>query len=305
MKASIACSNSEETKFNNQYEKHLRSLKLQGMSESTIDVYSRALRRIFAYFNRTPDKLLVSELEQYFSDLVDTHSWSTVKIDRNGLQFYWKHVLKRKWKFVEIVKPPQVRRIPDILTIEEVSLLLSKVELLRFRVVLFGIYSMGLRISEGVSLKVCDIDKRRMQVHIRNGKGHKDRFVPLPHSTLNAFRKYWSVHKNPELIFPNILGGTETVKHTKKAMNIGCVQAAFRAASADSGINKKVSVHSLRHSYATHLLESNVNLRVVQKILGHTRIETTTRYTHFTKVTLEYSDSIINDMVSKIHFHNL
>ena len=88
MKASIACSNSEETKFNNQYEKHLRSLKLQGMSESTIDVYSRALRRIFAYFNRTPDKLLVSELEQYFSDLVDTHSWSTVKIDRNGLQFY-------------------------------------------------------------------------------------------------------------------------------------------------------------------------------------------------------------------------
>ena len=198
-----------------------------------------------------------------------------------------------------------MRRIPDILTIEEVSLLLSKVELLRFRVVLFGIYSMGLRISEGVSLKVCDIDKHRMQVHIRNGKGHKDRFVPLPHSTLNAFRKYWPVHKNPELIFPNILGGTETVKHTKKAMNIGCVQAAFRAAAADAKINKKVSVHSLRHSYATHLLESNVNLRVVQKILGHTRIETTTRYTHFTKVTLEYSDSIINDMVSKIHFHNL
>ena len=214
-------------------------------------------------------------------------------------------MLKRKWKFIEIVKPPQVRRIPDILTIEEVSLLLSKVELLRFRVVLFGIYSMGLRISEGVSLRVCDIDKRRMQVHIRNGKGHKDRFVPLPHSTLNAFRKYWTVHKNPELIFPNILGGTETVKHTKQAMNIGCVQAAFRAAAADAQINKKVSVHSLRHSYATHLLESNVNLRVVQKILGHTRIETTTRYTHFTKVTLEYSDSIINSMITKIHFHSL
>jgi site-specific recombinase XerD len=305
MKASVAVFVDEETKFNVQYEKHLRALKLQGMSKRTIECYSRSLRRIFAYFNRVPDKLLVSELQQYFSDLVDTHSWSTVKIDRSALQFYWKYVLERKWRFVEIVKPPQIRRIPDILTIGEVSTLLSHIELLRFRVVLFGIYSMGLRISEGVSLRVCDIDKHTMQVHIRNGKGHKDRLVPMPYSTYNAFKKYWIVHRNPKLIFPNILGGTETVKHTLHAMNIQCVQAAFRAGVLDSKINKKVSVHSLRHSYATHLLEANVNLRVVQKILGHARIETTTRYTHFTKETLVNSDSIINNMVSKIHFHNL
>ena len=305
MKASIVNSVSEESKFNRQYEKHLRSLKLQGMSESTRDVYGRSLRRIFAYFNRTPDALAVAELEQYFSDLVDTHSWSTVKTDRNGLQFFWKHVLKRKWKFVEIVKPPQVKRIPDILTINEVSRLLSNIELLRFRVVLFAIYSMGLRISEGVNLRVADIDSERMQVHIRNGKGHKDRFVPLPYSTLNALRQYWKVHRNPKLIFPNLLGGSETVRHTSKVMNIGCVQAAFKAAVTDTKINKRVSVHTLRHSYATHLLEANVNLRVVQKILGHAKIETTTRYTHFTKVTLDNSDSLINDMVCKIHFHSL
>ena len=170
---------------------------------------------------------------------------------------------------------------------------------------MFTIYSMGLRISEGVNLRVCDIDKERMQVHIRNGKGHKDRFVPLPHSTLNALRKYWVMHKNPNLLFPNLLGGSERVKHTSQVMNIGCVQAAFKAAARDSKINKRISVHSLRHSYATHLLEANVNLRVVQKILGHVRIETTTRYTHFTRVTLDYSDSVINEMVSKIHFHDL
>ena len=305
MKAAIVSSYSEDAKFKVQYEKHLRALKLQGMSESTIDLYSRSLRRVFAYFNRAPDKLLVAEFEQYFSDLVDTHSWSMVKIDCSALQFYWKHVLKRKWRFINIVKPPQARKIPDILTISEVSNLLSHIELLRFRVVLFAIYSMGLRVSEGVSLQVCDIDKHTMQVHIRNGKGHKDRLVPMPYSTYNAFKKYWVVHKNPKLIFPNILGGTETVKHTLQAMNIQCVQAAFRAAAADSKINKKVSVHSLRHSYATHLLEANVNLRVVQKILGHARIETTTRYTHFTKEILVNSGSIINSMVSKIHFHDL
>jgi len=305
MKATIVSSYSEDVKFNRQYEKHLRALKLQGMSERTIECYSRSLRRIYAYFNRAPDKLLVADLEQYFSDLVDSHSWSMVKIDCSALQFYWKHVLKRKWRFINIVKPPQVRKIPDILTISEVSNLLSHIELLRFRVVLFGIYSMGLRISEGVNLRVCDIDKHIMQVHIRNGKGHKDRLVPMPYSTYNAFKKYWVVHKNPKLIFPNIMGGGETVMHTPKVMNTQCVQAAFRAAVTDAKINKRVTVHSLRHSYATHLIEANINLRVVQKILGHTRIETTTRYTHFTKEILVNSDLLINDMVSKIHFHDL
>jgi len=305
MKAAIVSVEKFESKIKAKHEQLARALKLHGMAESTTNCYLRGFRRICDYFKRLPDKLLVADLEQYFSDLVDTHSWSTVKIDFSALQFYWKHVLKRKWRFIHIVKPPQVRKIPDILTISEVSNLLSHIELLRFRVVLFAIYSMGLRVSEGVSLHVCDIDRHTMQVHIRNGKGHKDRLVPMPYSTYNAFKKYWVVHKNPNLIFPNILGGTKTVKHTLQAMNIQCVQAAFRAAAADSKINKKVSVHSLRHSYATHLLEANVNLMVVQKILGHARIETTTRYTHFTKITIENSDSIINSMVSKIHFHDL
>jgi integrase/recombinase XerD len=305
MKASIASVEKKESKINAKHEKLARALKLQGMAESTTKCYLRGFRRVCEYFNRLPDYLLVSEFEQYFADLIDTHSWSTVKIDLNALVFYWKFVLKRKWRHVEIVRPPKVKKIPDILTISEVSQVLAHTELLRFRVVLFAIYSMGLRISEGVNIRVADIDKEKMQVHIRNGKGHKDRLVPLPYSTLNALRRYWKVHRNTELLFPNILGGTETVRHTKQPMNIGCVQAAFRAATADSGINKKVSVHSLRHSYATHLIEANVNLKVVQYILGHSSIVTTARYTHFTKVTLENSDSAINEIMLKIHFHDL
>ena len=305
MKASIASVEKKESKIRERHDKLARALKLQGMAESTIKCYLRGFRRVCEYFNRLPDYLLVSEFEQYFADLIDTHSWSTVKIDLNALVFYWKYVLKRKWRHVEIVRPPKVKRIPDILTISEVSQMLAHTELLRFRVVLFAIYSMGLRISEGVNLRVADIDSEKMQVHIRNGKGHKDRLVPLPKSTLNALRRYWKVHRNTELLFPNILGGSDTVRNTKKPMNIGCVQAAFRAASADSGINKKVSVHSLRHSYATHLIEANINLKVVQYILGHSSIVTTARYTHFTKVTLENSDSAINEIMLKIHFHDL
>jgi len=305
MKASIASVEKLESKINVNHEKLARALKLQGMAESTTKCYLRSFRRVCEYFNRLPDYLLVSEFEQYFADLIDTHSWSTVKIDLGALVFYWKYVLKCKWKHVEIVRPPKVKKIPDILSISEVSQVLAYLELLRFRVVLFAIYSMGLRISEGVNLRVPDIDSERMQVHIRNGKGHKDRLVPLPKSTLNALRRYWKVHRNTELIFPNILGGSDTVRNTKKPMNIGCVQAAFRAAAADSGINKKVSVHSLRHSYATHLIEANINLKVVQYILGHSSIVTTARYTHFTKVTLESSDSAVNEIMAKIHFHDL
>jgi integrase/recombinase XerD len=305
MKASIASVEKNELKLIVKHEKLARALKLQGMADSTTKCYLRGFRRVCEYFNRLPDYLLVSEFEQYFADLIDTHSWSTVKIDLNALVFYWKFVLKRKWRHVEIVRPPKVKKIPDILTISEVSQVLVHTELLRFRVVLFAIYSMGLRISEGVNIRVADIDTEKMQVHIRNGKGHKDRLVPLPKSTLNALRRYWKVHRNKELLFPNLLGGSDTVRNTKKPMNIGCVQAAFRAATADSRINKKVSVHSLRHSYATHLIEANVNLKVVQYILGHSSIVTTARYTHFTKVTVENSDSAINEIMLKIHFHDL
>ncbi len=305
MRGLIASSEKSESKISKRHEELARALKLQGMAESTTKCYLRGFRRVCEYFDRLPDYLSVSEFEQYFADLIDTHSWSTVKIDLGSLVFYWKYVLKHKWKHVEIVRPPKVKKIPDILTVSEVSQLLAHTELLRFRVVLFAIYSLGLRVSEGVNIRVADIDSKSMQVHIRNGKGHKDRLIPLPVSTLHALRRYWKVHRNPELLFPKIFGGKDTVMHTKLPMNIGCAQAAFRAAAKDSGINKKVSIHSLRHSYATHLIEANVNLKVVQHILGHSQIETTARYTHFTNVTLENSDAAINEIMRKIHFHDL
>ena len=160
----------EVKRFNKLYERHRRLLKLQGKAPKTIEAYSRALRRLREYFDCCPDKLKPEQFEVYFSDLVESHSWSTVKIDRNGLQFFWKYVLKRKWKFVEIVKPPQVKSIPDILTPAEIERLIGATRKLRYRVFLLTTYSMGLRLGETLSLEVGDIDAECKRVHIRCGK---------------------------------------------------------------------------------------------------------------------------------------
>jgi len=163
---------SEQSRFDGLYKRHLRALKLQGLSDSTIDVYSRALRRIGHFYGCCPDRLGTEQLEHYFAELVESHSWSTVKVDRNGLQFFWKHVLKRDWSWVNIIKPPKIRSLPDILTPNEIERLIAATRKLCYRVFLLATYSMGLRLSETLALEVGDIDGERKQVHIRRGKGH-------------------------------------------------------------------------------------------------------------------------------------
>lgn len=157
------------------YQRHLRSLKLQGKSQKTIEAYSRAVRRITEHFDYCPDKLTIEQREQYFADLVKSHSWSTVKIDRVGLQFFWKHVLKKDWQWLNIVKAPKVKSLPDILTVTEIEQMIAATSKLRYRIFLLTTYSMGLRLAEALSLQVGDIDGQRKKVHIRRGKGHKDR----------------------------------------------------------------------------------------------------------------------------------
>ena len=162
----------ETNRFNELYQRHLRLLKLQGKSKKTIDAYSRAVRRISEHFDCCPDQLTLEQRENYFSELVDSHSWSTVKVDRNGLQFFWKHVLKRDWQWIKIIKAPEVRSLPDILTVADVEQLIGATRKLRYRVFLLATYSMGLRLSETLALQVGDIDGQRKQIHIRRGKGH-------------------------------------------------------------------------------------------------------------------------------------
>jgi integrase/recombinase XerD len=229
----------EQKRFDALYEQHLRGLKLHGYSDSTIDVYSRAVRRLSDHYDCVPDQLSVEQLEVYFAALVDSHSWATVRVDRNGLQFFWKYVLKADWDWLEIIKPPQVRTLPDVLTIGEVGQLIAAARKLRYRVFVLTTYSMGLRLSETLSLQVGDIDAETQRVHIRRGKGHKDRFVPLPDHTCNALRALWARHRHPHLLFPNCVGSPEHIRQATTHMDRGGTQKAMKVLLAECGIKKR------------------------------------------------------------------
>lgn len=230
---------SEQKRFDGLYVQHLRALKLHGYSASTIDVYSRAVRRLTAYFDCIPDQLSTDQLADYFAELVDSHSWATVRVDRNGLQFFWQHILKRDWQWVEMIKPPQIRTLPDVLSVPEVERLIATARKLRYRVFVLTTYSMGLRLSETLSLQVSDIDAQRQRVHIRRGKGHKDRFVPLPDLTYQALRALWAKHRHPRLLFPNPVGSPERIRQATSPMDRGGAQQAVKALVMECGIKKR------------------------------------------------------------------
>lgn len=230
---------SEVKRFAALYDRHCNLLKLQGKSQSTIDAYSRAVRRIRDYHDCCPDRLSKAQLEHYFGELIESHSWSTVKLDRLGLMFFWKHVLEKDWQWLDMVKPPRVQSIPDILTPKEIEQLLCATRKMRYRVFLLTTYSMGLRLTEALSLHVGDIDSGRRLVHIRRGKGHKDRMVPLPDKTLAALRVLWSKHRHPSMLFPNTKGSMATIRQATSHMNIGGTQNAMKVVVRQCNIKKK------------------------------------------------------------------
>ena len=230
---------------------------------------TRAVRRVSQHFDRCPDKLSTVQLQRYFPELVDSHSWSTVKIDRDGLQCFWKHVLKRDWAWLYLVKAPRTQSLLDILTRAEIEQLIGATRKLRYRVFLLVTYSMGLRLGEALSLQVGDIDRPNGQVHIRRGKGHKDRLVPLPDLTYQALRTLWCRHRHPRWLFPLAAGPMARVRQARTHMDRGGAQSAMKAVVTECGIHRKVSIHSLRPSFATHLLEQGLSLRHIQALLGH------------------------------------
>lgn len=206
----------QQKRFYSLYHKHLSALRRQGKAkaEAAIEAYSRVVRYIGEFDDRPPDALTQEQLEGYFASLVKTHSWSTVKIDCNGLQFFFKHILKREWRWVDVVKPPQVKTLPDMLTLKEIERLINGTRELRYQAFILVCFSMGLRLGEALSPRVGDIDSERMKVHIRQAKGKKDRYVTLPELSLEALRRYWATHRNAQLLFP--LGRTPEERKERK-----------------------------------------------------------------------------------------
>jgi site-specific recombinase XerD len=225
--------------FDRQYQTHLKHLKLKGLRPKTIEAYARAIRRLGGYFSHQIDDLTEAQLTDYFSDLIETHSWSAVKLDLYGLKFYTTHVLHKPWVMPQLVKPPKSQRLPDIVTVDEAQQLFSATRTLSYRVFYFTLYSLGLRLGEGLALKVSDIDATRRRVHIRDAKGNRDRFVPLPDATLSALRQFWQIHRHPELLFPNRHGGLKGAHRARSPLDRGGVQTTLRQVALDCGLNQK------------------------------------------------------------------
>ena len=225
--------------FARQYDSHLKHLKLKGLQPKTIDAYSRAIRRLGGYFDYRIDALSEAQLTEYFSDLIGTHSWSAVKLDLYGLKFFTTHVLKKPWAMPDLIKPPKTQRLPDIVTVDEAQRLFLATRVLSYRVFYFTLYSLGLRLGEGLALTVADIDAERMRVQVRDAKGNRDRLVPLPQATLAVLRRFWQTHRHPELLFPNRSAGLKGAQRASSPLDRGGVQLTLRKVATACGLKKR------------------------------------------------------------------
>ena len=220
------------------YQSHLKHLKLKGLQPKTIDAYARAVRRAGDYFDHRIEAFTEAQLTDYFTDLLASHSWSAVKLDLYGLKFFYTHVLRKPWVAPDLIKPPKAQRLPDILTVAEAQRLFQATQVASYRVFFFTLYSLGLRLGEGLRLQVGDIDASRGRVHIRDSKGNKDRLVPLPEATLALLRRFWQLHRNPCLLFPNRHGGIKGAGHAQTPLDRGGVQVTLRKVAQHCGLKK-------------------------------------------------------------------
>jgi integrase/recombinase XerD len=280
----------------------IECLQLRGLAERTQEAYTRAVRQLAAHYHKSPDRISEAELRQYFLYLknVKHYSRNTMTVAICGIRFFYEQTLNRNWAIFGIVRPAPEKKLPVILSLAEVRQILAGVRLPRYKVCLTTIYSCGLRLQEGTHLQVADIDSARMMIHVRHGKGAKDRYVPLPQRTLQLLRQYWITHRNPLLLFPAEGRDHIDLAQATEPMSKSSVQDAFHAALKDSRLNKRASVHTLRHSWATHLLEVGVNLRLIQEWLGHSSPATTSVYTHLTVKAEQLGAVTINQLMSDL-----
>jgi integrase/recombinase XerD len=280
----------------------IECLQLRGLSERTQEAYTRAVRQLAEHYHKSPDLITEEELRQYFLFIMNVKHYSrnTMTIALCGIKFFYEQTLNRSWAIFGIVRPPREKKMPVVLSCEEVRQILGYLKLPRYKVSLTTIYSCGLRLQEGTNLHVADIDSARHLLHVRHGKGAKDRYVPLPERTLQLLRGYWMSHRNPLLLFPSPGHGDIPLSTSTEPMARSSVQDAFHAALKESRINKLASVHTLRHSWATHLLEAGVNLRLIQEWLGHSSATTTSLYTHLTARAEELGRQTIEDLMGDL-----
>lgn len=276
----------------------IEDMQLRGLAERTQDSYVRSVRQLAEYCHKSPAQVSEAELRQYFVYLQNEKkvSASTFRVRLNGIKFFYEHTLKRGWPLLQLIHPAVVKKLPVVLSEVEVRQVLGCVRRAHYRVCLSTIYSCGLRLLEGVQLRVEQIDSAHRRLHIRGAKGGQERLVPLPSRTLAMLREQWQRHQHRVWLFPGVREG----RLAQGPMNESGVGRAFRAALAESGINKAATVHTLRHSWATHLLEAGVNLRLIQSWLGHSSLSTTAIYIHLTLKAHRQATELIDELMDDL-----
>ncbi|MDZ4345435.1 MAG: site-specific integrase [Candidatus Binatia bacterium] len=286
--------------MNDWYQRMVNTLQLNGKGERTQQAYARSVRMLSQFYGKTPDLVTEQELQDYFLHRKNVCHWSpkTMRICYCGIRFFYEKVLDRNWRILGILRAQNERRLPAVLSLEEVRSLFARIKTFHNYAYLSTVYSCGLRLHEGLHLEVSDIDSSRMMIHVHRGKGAKDRYVALPQATLKLLRRYWLTHRHPRLLFPALGRSGRGAKQSQTPMAKSSVQGAFRRAKFAAAIGKKgVAIHTLRHSYATHLLEAGVNLRTIQRYMGHAQLETTMLYLHLTQKGQEDACQLINQVM--------
>jgi integrase/recombinase XerD len=278
-----------------------QDLQLAGLAEGTQKAYLRVVKQLAAHFDKAPDRLTEQELREYLLYLKNERQYSpsSLKIAASGITFFYTHTAPRDWQTLTKLRIPRPQSLPDVLSIEEVRRLIDAVRTPHNRTYFWTVYSLGLRLQEGLNLQVGDIDGARMVVHVHRGKGSKDRFVPLPPRTLTMLRQYWATHRHPLWLFPAMGRDPERASAAAEPMAPSSVHAAMKRVVQELGFRKRVTIHTLRHSYATHLLEAGINLRLIQQYLGHSSLQATMVYLHLTSLGQEQARATIDRLMSE------
>jgi integrase/recombinase XerD len=278
-----------------------QDLQLAGLAEGTQKAYLRAVRQLAAHFRKPPDQITEPEVREYLVYLKDAREYSpsSLKIAASGIIFFYTHTVPRDWLTFKSLHIPRPQSLPDVLSIAEVRRLIDAVRTPHNKAFFWTVYSLGLRLQEGLNLQVGDIDGARMSVHVHRGKGSKDRYVPLPPRTLAVLRQYWASHRHPIWSFPATGRDHAEAHSATEPMARSSVHGAMKRVVQELGFRKRITIHTLRHSYATHLLEAGVNLRLIQKYLGHSSLQATTIYLHLTSLGQEQARATIAALMSE------
>lgn len=277
------------------------TMRLRSLAQATQDEYLRFVRKLAARHGGDPAALDEAAVRAHLLRLKDEHHYSpsSMRTAVAAMRAYFGRHLGRDWQLFDLVRSPSAQKLPAVLTRAEVARLFATVREARFRTLFRLIYACGLRIGEAVTLEVRDL-REPGRVHLRETKGNKERQVPLPETMREELRAFWRTHRHPRWIFPGVGRGwreqpaqVERLAHAAEPLGVGSVQHCLRLARAEAQLPASTVVHTLRHSYATHLLEEGVSIRLISAYLGHRSLETTLIYTHLTAVNEEHARAAV------------